>query len=96
MYCLRKTHISWARRLVSPDAVRLQVGHAGRDVEERHYLDLVGPGVSFQAVWDILTGNRTLDGKYVSPAQNKAQEMEKSQDVGPTKATFPKTGEKTA
>ncbi len=59
-YCLRITHISWARRLVSPDSVREQVGHAGRDVEERHYLDLVDPHESSEAVWEVLTEKRTL------------------------------------
>lgn len=50
MYALRKTHISFARRLVNHDAVKLQVGHAPRDTEERHYLDLVDPRESAQAV----------------------------------------------
>ena len=61
MYCLRTTHISWARRLVNPDSVRMQVGHAGRDVEERHYLDLVDPRESSEAVWDVLNQERNLD-----------------------------------
>lgn len=63
MYCLRATSISWARRLVSPDSVRVQVGHAGRDVEERHYLDLVDPHEASQAVFDVLTGVKNLMGK---------------------------------
>lgn len=65
MYCLRVTHISWARRLVSPDSVRVQVGHAGRDVEERHYLDLVNPHEASQAVYDVLTGGTDLSGKQL-------------------------------
>jgi integrase len=71
VYSLKATHITWARRLVSPDSVRVQVGHAGRDVEERHYLDvdLVNPKDSAQAVWDVLTGARSLDGGYRSPAK---------------------------
>lgn len=80
MYCLRKTHISWARRLVSPDSVRIQVGHAARDVEERHYLDLVDPSESSQAVWDILTGEKNL--------RNRRHRGEKLQDGGPDVATF--------
>lgn len=67
MYCLRKTHISWARRLVNADSVKLQVGHAPQDVEERHYLDLVDAREASQAVWDVLTGVRTLDGKRHEP-----------------------------
>ncbi len=63
MYALRKTHVSWARRLANADSVKLQVGHAPQDVEERHYLDLVDAKESSRAVWDILTGARTLDGK---------------------------------
>jgi hypothetical protein len=63
LYCLRKTHISWARRLVNPDSVKLQVGHAAKDVEERHYLDLVDPRESAQAVYDVMTGARALDEK---------------------------------
>jgi hypothetical protein len=60
MYCLRKTHISWARQITNPDSVRLQVGHAARDVEEKHYLDLVDARLSSQAVWDVLTGKKKL------------------------------------
>lgn len=63
MYCLRTTHISWARRLVNADSVRAQVGHAGRDVEERHYLDLVDPHEASRAVWDLLNGDRNLNRK---------------------------------
>lgn len=96
MYCLRKTHISWARRLVSPDSVRVQVGHAGRDVEERHYLDLVDPRTSSQAVWDVLVGRRTLDGKSVATVQKDEPKGEVPQDVGPNVATFPKNDERTA
>ncbi|MCK6474752.1 MAG: hypothetical protein L6R28_23780, partial [Planctomycetes bacterium] len=80
MYCLRKTHISWARRLVSPDSVRIQVGHAARDVEERHYLDLVDPSESSQAVWDILTGRKNL--------KQRRQNDEKPRDGGQFVATF--------
>lgn len=65
LYTLRKTHISWARRLVNPDSVKLQVGHAPRDVEERHYLDLVDAREASQAVWDVLSGRRTLAGEQV-------------------------------
>lgn len=61
MYALRKTHISWARRLVNPDSVRVQVGHAGRDTEERHYLDLVDARESSQAVWNVLAGKASLN-----------------------------------
>jgi integrase len=62
LYALRKTHVSWARQLVNPDSVKLQVGHAPQDVEERHYLDLVDARVSSEAVWDVLTGKRRLSG----------------------------------
>lgn len=65
MYCLRKTHISWARRLVNADGVRSQVGHAPQDIEERHYLDLVDGRESAQAVWDVLTGARSLSGERI-------------------------------
>ena len=40
LYALRATHITWARSRVSADAVQLAVGHAGRDIQERHYMDL--------------------------------------------------------
>ena len=63
MYALRSTHVSWARRLTNADSVKLQVGHAPQDVEERHYLDLVDARESSRAVWDVLTRARTLDGK---------------------------------
>ena len=70
LYALRKTHISWARRLrVNPDSVKVQVGHGPRDIEERHYLDLVDAQASSQAVWDLLTGERTLDARNVEPAR---------------------------
>ena len=62
LYALRKTHISWARRLrVNPDSVKAQVGHGPRDIEERHYLNLVDAQASTQAVWDVLTGTRNLN-----------------------------------
>ena len=60
LYALRKTHVSWARQIVNPDSVKLQVGHAPQDVEERHYLDLVDARVSSQAVWDVLIGKLRL------------------------------------
>lgn len=43
--------------------MKAQVGHAARDVEERHYLDLhlVDASQSSQAVWDILTGKKELN-----------------------------------
>lgn len=79
MYCLRITHISWARRLVSPDSVRVQVGHAGRDVEERHYLDLVDPHEASHAVWEVLNGTRDLTRRR---AKYLEAENEKPRDVG--------------
>ena len=68
MYSLRKTHVSWARRLVNPDSVKAQVGHVPGDVEERHYLDphFVDARESSQAVWDVLTGARGLDGRQLA------------------------------
>lgn len=64
LYSLKHTHITWARLFVPYDAVRAQVGHAGRDVEERNYLDasLLDPRASAEAVWDVLLGRRALDG----------------------------------
>ena len=75
MYALRATHISWARRLVNPDSVKMQVGHAPRDAEERHYLGLVDPTISSQAVWDVLTGTRSLSqvDPKVDPSANFPQ-----------------------
>ena len=66
MYALRKTHISWARCLVNPDSVKVQVGHAPRDTQERHYLDLklVDVRQAAQAVWNVLTGQRSLPGEH--------------------------------
>ncbi len=40
LYSLKHTHLTWARRLVNHDSVRVQMGRAARDVDERHYLDL--------------------------------------------------------
>jgi len=68
LYCLRKTHISWARRLVNPDSVKVQVGHAPQGIEEKHYLDMVVPGESSQAVWDVLMERRDLNGKVLQSA----------------------------
>ena len=73
LYCLRKTHISWARRLVNPDSVKAQVGHAARGIEEIHYLDLVNPAEASLAVWEVLIGKRDLTGKRAlesAPAQS--------------------------
>jgi integrase len=64
MYALRKTHISWARRLLNNiDSVKAQVGHGPQDIEERHYLDLrfVNARESSLAVWSVLNGERTMD-----------------------------------
>ncbi|MCK6470904.1 MAG: hypothetical protein L6Q80_09245 [Dehalococcoidia bacterium] len=65
MYALRKTHITWARRLTNIDSVKAQVGHAAGDAEERHYLDLrlVDAGASSKAVWEVLTGTQNLAGE---------------------------------
>ena len=60
MYALRATHVSWGRRLTNPDSVKLQVGHAPRDTEERHYLGMVDASLSSRAVWDLFTGKRTF------------------------------------
>lgn len=83
LYSLKHTHVSWARRLVSPDSVRVQVGHAPRDVEERHYLDvsLVDPHESAEAVWDVLTGRRSLKGEYRSEARRVAVGAESDLDL---------------
>jgi integrase len=77
MYALRKTHITWARRLVSVDAVRVQVGHAPRDVEEQYYVDasMADPNLSSAAVWDVLTKARDLSGK--SAASDQAAEAKR-------------------
>jgi integrase len=61
-YCLRMTHISWARQLVNRESVMAQVGHAPQDTEDRHYLDLVDATLSAQAVWDVLAGEKELRG----------------------------------
>jgi integrase len=81
MYCLRKTHISWARQLASPDAVRLQVGHAARDVEEKHYLDFVDARLSSQAVWDVLTGTKTLTGLQADAEKPGTADTESAQSA---------------
>ena len=62
MYALRHTHITWARRFANFDAVRAQVGHAGRDIKEQHYNDesFVDAHSSSQVVWDVLTGAKEL------------------------------------
>jgi integrase len=64
LYSMRKTHITWARQFVNTDAVKVQVGHAPQDVEERHYLDqgLVDPAKASAAVWDVLLGRLQLHG----------------------------------
>ena len=66
IYALKSTHLTWARRLVNHDSVRLQMGRAPRDVDERHYLDLalVDARESAAAVWDVLVGRRSLKGHY--------------------------------
>ena len=66
MYALRTTHTTWARTLVSPDSVKAQVGHAPKDIQQQHYLDmrLVAARQSAHAVWDVLTGRRELSGEY--------------------------------
>lgn len=58
MYRLRATHISWARQRVNADSVKLQVGHAPQDVEEKFYLSLVDARLSSKAVWDTLQKSR--------------------------------------
>lgn len=77
MYCLRATHITWARARVNPDSVRSQVGHAGRDVEERHYLGVVDPRASADAVWTILQEAMQLQ------ALRKAAGVENLEQVAP-------------
>jgi len=71
LYALRKTHISWARRITNADSVKSQTGHAPQDVEERHYLDLVNPRESSQAVWEVLTGVRLLSGERVEAVETR-------------------------
>lgn len=71
LYSIRKTHISWARRAgTNFDSVRAQVGHGPRDVEERHYLDLVDAGACPQAVLDVLEGRI----KFESAAQRRRRQ----------------------
>ena len=62
LYALRATHISWARQLVNADCVKLQVGHAPRDMAEAHYTDLglLDPSASAAAVWNVLLGRQRL------------------------------------
>jgi integrase len=57
LYALRKTHVTWARQAgVIVDCVKAQVGHAAKDVEEKHYLDLrlIDAKASAEAVWQTL------------------------------------------
>jgi integrase len=61
-YCLRMTHIRWARQIVNRESVMAEVGHAPQDTEDRHYLDLADATLSAQAVWDALAGERSLRG----------------------------------
>ncbi len=61
---LRHTHITWARALgINNDFVDAQVGHRGGSVQNRHYKDqrFQDAMQSAQAVWDVLTGARSLD-----------------------------------
>ena len=86
MYALRATHITWARNLpVNGDAVMAQVGHAPRDIEEKHYLDqdMVDPAESSQAVWDVLTGKRQLRGKLRNAGKLQVSEDKKLHSVDP-------------
>jgi len=92
MYALKATHVSWARRLVSVDSVKVQVGHAPSDVEERHYLDfdLVDARESAEAVYDVLMGKRELTSgrqaaidKLAVGAEFMASEVTKSAKSGP-------------
>lgn len=90
LYCLRHTHITWARRFANFDAVRAQVGHAGRNIEETHYNDenFVEAGQSSQAVWDVLVGAKTL--------QREAQTVVLTEAVGqvaPVVETIENTGQ---
>ena len=56
LYLPRAAHISWERRLASPDSVRVQVWRVPQDVEENHYdVRLVDQTEPAQAVWDVLT-----------------------------------------
>ena len=71
MYALRKTHISWARKLVNHDSVKQQVGHAPQDVEERSYLDLVDARESAEAVWAVLNERISLDHRKLTFATPK-------------------------
>jgi len=50
--------------LVNFDSVRVQVGRAPRDTDERHYVDMVDAKLSSQAVWDVLTGARLFTGEF--------------------------------
>jgi hypothetical protein len=70
LYSLKTTHITWARQIVSLDAVHDQVGHAGNGVQERHYVDvsLLHPQASADAVWDVLRGRQILP-KYGGAAR---------------------------
>ena len=47
------------------DSVRVQVGRAPRDTDERHYVDMVDAKLSSQAVWEVLVGDRLLTGEFV-------------------------------
>ena len=79
MYRTRATHISWARGAdVNRDSVHAQVGHAGVDVEEQHYLALVDPVRSSAAVWTMLSAEEIESG-----ALKKAVGAEGFDEQGP-------------
>ncbi len=62
LYSLRMTHRMWASRFVNGDCYRLQCGWSSKDIADKNYFDprLVDPAQSSKAVWDVLTGARTL------------------------------------
>ena len=75
-YCTRATHITLARGAgVNADAVRVQVGHRGRGIEESFYLDprLVDPSAASSMVYDIVMGRKNERGSPVLNAENEVK-----------------------
>ena len=70
VYALRHTHVTWARRFADYDAVRLQVGHAGQNIQEQHYNDgeFVDAGLASEAVWHVLTGAKVIQKRETAQA----------------------------
>lgn len=104
MYCLRKTSRSWAEQLCNRNSIRLQMGRAAEDIDERHYIDLIDPHLASEAIWDVLTGAKllrhqqraailpmrpTADGKSGHPLAIESTERE--YETGPNASKYGRT-----